>query len=595
MKLSDYVADFIAAQGIKHAFVVTGGASLHLIHSVANHDAIEHICPGHEQGGAMSADAYARITGNMGCAIATSGPGGTNMITGICSSYYDSVPMLYITGQVATFRLSTGTGVRQLGFQETDIVSMCQTITKYAVMVTDPKYIRYELEKAVWHAREGRPGPVLVDIPDNLQREQIEPDLLEGFTPPEPAAAETGNDLPHLVGQCLAMITEAKRPVMILGWGIRLAGAVNEALALAEKLRIPVLPTWGALDMVPADHPLLAGSFGTHGSRHGNFAVQNADLVLSIGSRLDTHGVGSPFSHFARGARKIMVDIDAAEIEKFKKFDMTIDLPVCASAYTFLAAMLARLDAVTKPDTAAWCKRVADWVQRYPQIRPAYRQQKTVNPYVFVEELSRQSGPGEIIAVDTGCAVAWMSQAFAFKPGQRYFHAFNNTPMGYAVPGAIGASLALGSKPVICVVGDGSLQMNIQELATVARYDLPIKIFLLNNHGYSMIQQTQDQWLNSRYIGSSVEGGLGLPDFLAVAKGYGLPAATVSANADLPAKIAEALAHPGAYFLNVEIASDERVIPQVKFGRPIEDSEPLLSRDEFMENMIVEPVEASRR
>jgi acetolactate synthase-1/2/3 large subunit len=593
VKLSDYVADFLARQGIRHVFAISGGASLHLIHSIADHPDVDFVCPQHEQAGAMAADAYARVTKGLGAAIATSGPGATNMITGICCAFYDSVPVLYITGQVATFRFKSKTGVRQMGFQETETVSMCKPITKYAVLVEDPSRIRYELEKATWIATHGRPGPVLVDIPDDLQRMQIDPSALEPFVPPSELDS-LATDLGVALERCVELIRAAKRPVLILGWGVRLAHAEEEAGRVIEALGAPVVPSWAMLDFLPFAHPLLVGPFGTHGSRYGNFTVQNADLILSVGCRLDTHEIGSPFNDFARAARKIVVDVDPAETGKFPHYGLTLDLPIVSDAKDFLAGLGVRLKGIALQDFGPWKRRIAEWKQRYPTVRAEYYRSETLNPYVFVKALSDAARPDDTVFVDTGCAVAWMSQAFEFKPGQRYFHAFNNTPMGYALPGAIGASIALGGKPVICVTGDGALQMNIQELATVLRHNLPIKIFLLNNHGYSMIQQTQDQWLGSRYLASSVEGGLAFPDFVALAQAYGFRTVNLGSNLDAQREIPRILADPSAVFCNVELRPEERVIPQVKYGRPIEDPEPLLDREEFFQNMIVEPTPASR-
>lgn len=591
MKLSDYVADFLSKQGIKHVFAVTGGAAAHLIDSLGRHKDIDYICPQHEQAGSMAADAYARVTGNLGAAVATSGPGATNMVTGICGAYYDSVPVIYITGQVATFRLRGDTGVRQMGFQETDVVEMCRPITKYAVLVLDAKRIRYELEKACHLARSGRPGPVLVDIPDNLQREQVEHDAMEGFVP-EPDREPLKPSKVQL-DELLALIAAARRPVFIPGWGIRLAKAEAEAMAAIDALGFPVVPTWAALDLIPEDHPLLAGSFGLHGTRYGNFTVQNADLILAVGTRLDTHETGSPLSSFARGAKRVVVDIDQAELLKFKKFGLDVQLPIRADAKQFLAALAARLASAAKPDLGEWIARVKGWKAAYPICPPENYKEKDVNPYVFVKALSRAAKEGDVFFLDTGCAVAWTMQAFEFKKRQRMFHAFNNTPMGYGLPASIGASIALGGKEVVYVAGDGSLQMNIQELATVIRHRLPIKIFLINNHGYSMIQQTQDQWLGSRYDGSTVEGGLAFPDFVAVAKAYGFPVLTIRENAEVDEKVRQAFSVDGPVFCDVDINSSHRVIPQVVFGRPIEDPGPLLERVEFLKNMIVAPTEAS--
>ncbi|MBI1910254.1 MAG: thiamine pyrophosphate-binding protein [Deltaproteobacteria bacterium] len=591
MKMSDYIADFLAKQGIRHVFAITGGACIHLIDSLSKHPDITFICPQHEQAGAMAADAYSRITGNLGVALATSGPGATNMMTGVCCAYFDSVPVLYITGQVASFRSKGNTGVRQVGFQETDTVDMYRPITKYAVLVKDRKKIRYELEKAVSIAKTGRPGPVLVDIPDDFQREPINTDELEPFIPtPE---IKDLNQLKAQIGQCLPLLQAAKRPVVILGWGVRLSKAEEEAKKLVEKLGFPIVPTWGIADLFPSDHPLLAGTFGVHGTRYGNYTVQNADLVLAVGTRLDTHEAGSPLSSFAREAKRIIVDIDPFELKKFGTFGLTADLLIQAEAKDFLSLTLSQLKSVKSQDLSAWKKRISGWKEKYPICPPAYYAEKKLNPYVFVKTLSKRAPEGEIFFIDTGCAVAWMMQAFEFKTGQRAFSAFNNTPMGYALPASMGASLALDKKQITCVVGDGALQMNIQELATLLRHDLPIKIFLINNHGYSMVQQTQDQWLNSRYAATTVEGGLAFPNFVRVAEAYGYKTLTIDTNKEVDQKIAEAYNTPGPLFCNVEIDGAYRVVPQAVYGRPIEDAEPLLGRKEFFENMIVKPTASS--
>ena len=591
MKLSDVVAEFLAESGVKHVFAISGGASLHLIHSIAETEGTGFVCPQHEQAGAMAADGYARVTGGLGCAVATSGPGATNLITGICSSYYDSVPVLYLTGQVATFRSKGSTGVRQIGFQETDTVSICRTITKYAVLVTDPYRIRYELQKAVAIARAGRPGPVLVDIPDDLQRMDIDPSKLIEYRETE---AEGRPQAPAaVIDQCLEVLRQAKRPVIILGWGIHLAHAEDEARALVRLLNAPAAMTWAALDLLPGDDPLAVGGFGTHGVRFANFAVQNADAVLSIGSRLDTKATGTPPSTFAREAKVMMVDIDPAEIGKFASLGVKLHLGIQADAKAFVGALLERLGGAALPGQSPWLAKVAEWKRRYPACLPAYAHEVRVNPYWMVQKLSEALAEGEVIFSDTGCALAWMMQGFDFKAGQRFFHAFNNTPMGYGLPGAVGASFAKPGARIICISGDGSLQMNIQELATVVRHNLPIKILLINNHGHSMVQQTQEMWLGGHYYATSVEGGLAFPDFVAVARAYGIPADTVELNADIPGALRKMLDSEGPYFLNVEINPAHRVVPQVKFGRPNEDADPLLERPEFLSNMLVKPMSVS--
>jgi len=591
MKLSDVVARFLADQGIRHVFAVSGGASLHLIHSIAETEGTGFICPQHEQAGAMAADGYARVTGGLGCAVATSGPGATNLITGICSSYYDSVPVLYLTGQVATFRAKGTTGVRQIGFQETNTVDICRSITKHAVQVQDPYRIRYELQRAVAIAKAGRPGPVLVDIPDDLQRMDIDPAKLVDYQPESAAAEQDFSET--LTLECLEAIRSAKRPVLVYGWGIHLARAEGEARELAKVLGVPAALTWAALDIFPHADPLAVGGFGTHGVRHANFAVQNADLVLSVGSRLDSKATGSPPSTFAREAKIIMVDVDPAETGKFGRLQRKIDMPINADARAFLRTMIRLARQRHNPGYQEWVERIAQWKAQYPVCLPEFAKEKDVNPYWLVKQLAGKLREDEIIFSDTGCALAWMMQGFEFKKGQRFFHAFNNTPMGYGLPGAIGASFARPGRRIILATGDGSLQMSIYELATVIRHKLPIKILMFNNNGHGMVRQTQDMWLDGKHYATSVEGGLAFPDFVAVAKAYGFPTEALSLNGDIGTALSKVLDADGPAFLNIVTRPDHRVVPQVKFGRPNEDADPLLDRKEFLSNMIVRPLPVS--
>lgn len=591
MKLSDFVANFLVKQGIRHAFVVTGGAAAHLIDSIAKTPGIKYICPQHEQAGAMAADAYARVTGGLGVAIATSGPGATNMLTGVCCSFYDSIPVLYITGQVSTFRSKGNLGIRQLGFQETDVVGIFKPITKYAVKVDNAEDIRYELEKAHFIAFSGRPGPVLIDIPDNIQRIDINPNKLKSFCPKEKCGIS--RSINSEINKCVELIRKAKRPLVIFGWGIYLAGAQKEALSFVKSSGLPVAPTWAMKYLFPEGHPQLIGTFGTYGTRYGNFAVQNSDLILAIGARLDTREAGSPHSTFARGAKKIVVDIDLCELNKLKKLDMNAELKINSDAKYFLQGINKKIKGIKLPGIPEWRAKIADWKKRFPVCRKEYFKSKDINPYAFIKTLSDETSSGQVIIADTGCSVAWLLQAFEFKKDQRLFSAFNNTPMGYALPASIGASLALNKKPVICITGDGGLQMNIQELATAVKHNLPIKIFLFNNHGYSMIRQTQDQWFSSRYEASTVESGLAFPDFIRLAQVYGFEMVNITKTKDMRKGIKKVLSCKAPVLCNIEIRPEHKVIPQVKFGRAIEDAEPLLDRKDFLKCMIVEPLRSS--
>lgn len=591
MKLSDYVASFLAGKGIKHVFAITGGAVAHLVDSIANNPQLKYICPQHEQAAAMAADAYSRVSKNLGAAIATSGPGATNLITGICCSYFDSVPVIYITGQVSTFRLRKNLGVRQLGFQETEIVGMCKEVTKYSVLISNPDDIRYELEKAAYLAVSGRPGPVLIDIPDNIQRENINPDRLRSFSPD---IVKTKNiQSGTAIDKCLKLISNAKRPVIVLGAGVKFARAQASAKQFIEAVKFPVALTWATMDMFPHDYPLLIGGFGLNGPRYGNFAIQNSDLILSIGSRLDTHATGTPFSSFAREAKKIIVDIDPAELYKFKSGGMKVDVSINADAGDFLDAILEKQKNIKTQDISDWLLKINEWKNKYKICPEEYfKQKEKVNPYVFLEVLSKQSSSGDIIIADTGNNVAQVFQGYKIKSGQEIFSAFNNTPMGYSLPASIGAFLA-NSKTgnnIICITGDGGIQMNIQELATIAKHKMPIKIFVFNNHGYGMIKQTQNDWLDSRYAASCEKHGIAIPDFVKIAKAYGIKAISISRNSGIEKKIREVLKSKQAVLCNLELRPDQKNIPMLKFGRPIEDQNPLLGRDEFISNMIVKPL-----
>lgn len=595
MKVSDIVAKTLREQGFRHVFAISGGASLHLIHSIAETPGLEIVCPQHEQAGAMAADAYSRLTSGKGCAVATSGPGATNLITGIASAYYDSVPALFLTGNVARFRDKGSTGVRQMGFQETEFVEMCRSITNYAVKISDARSVRRELLEALHRSKIGRPGPVVVDIPDDIQRADVdEADLEEWVQPTSECDPRASAALARAVDRIVEEMEKASRPCIVLGWGVHLAAAEEATIEIVEKLGAPVVTTWAAADLLPHDHGLCVGSFGTHGTRYANFCVQNADFVLSIGSRLDSKATGSPPSTFARGAKIAMVDIDSAELGKFGKIGRLIDIPVCAALEEFLPLLKARLELAKLPDISPWRSRVVQWKERYPQLTAGGSSPGTVNPYHLAKTISDLLEPGDIVVSETGCALAWMMQGFEFKAGQRFFHAFNFTPMGWGLPAAIGVALARPGKRILLVAGDGSLQMNLQELVTVTKHNLPIKVLLFNNHGHGMVQQTQEMWLGSKYYATSLEGGLAFPDFEKVAEAYGYPVFSVHRNEELKATLSRAIAHPGYSFTNIEIAADARVVPQVQFGRPNEDSSPLLDREEFLANMLIEPLPVSQ-
>jgi acetolactate synthase-1/2/3 large subunit len=582
IKLSEFVAKYLADIGIDAVFAVSGGASLHLIHAIGDNPNIKFITPHHEQAAAMAADGYARTKRNsFGVAIATSGPGATNLITGMCCSYYDSVPVLFLTGQVSTFRMVGETGVRQIGFQETPIVEICKPITKYAVAISNPQNILFELQKAIHIAKSGRPGPVLIDIPDDLQRALIETkDLLE-FVPPllKKKNREEGE---FLTKKILDLIMSAQKPVIVGGWGLHLSGEEKRFLDFAEALNIPIVLTWGGADLVSYKHSLYVGTFGSHGMRSANFTIQNADLVISLGSRLDTKSTGTPVNSFSKGSKKIIVDVDNQELKKFEKFGLTVDLLVNDDLRNFFNYF--DFDELRKyrKDYSTWNKSINNWKSKSNEFDDKFRELiPGLNPYSVVEKLSLSTKNDARIFVDTGCSIAWMMQAGKFNGESRVFHDFNNTAMGWALPAAIGSYFANSKGQIVCVVGDGSLMMTLHELATLKHNNIPLQIYVMNNSGYSMIKQTQDQWLNSKYYASSHEGGLSFPNYDALAKAFDLRYREISSEETLNHCLQDVHVHAGPTLYNVIISASASVIPQVKFGHPNEDMEPLLPRDEL--------------
>ena len=545
MKLAEAVAKFIEAQGVRHVFGVNGGANLHLIHGIYEKTDIQFIPTTHEQNAAFAADAYARIRG-LGVAMATSGPGATNLITGIATSFYDSIPVIYITGNVASHRFGSRFGVRQYGFQETPIVDMVKPITKFSRMIHNPDELIPVLQMAVREALNGRKGPVLIDIPDDVQRMDVPDPVfndifhLNQFTP---SASELQ------IETLKALINEAKRPVFI--WGAGMRPYAKEARALAEWLDIPVACTWGAVDLLPHDHALMCGGFGTHGVRAANLMVQNADLVISLGSRLDTKATGTP-QHWVREGRVVMVDIDTAEILKMKQVGRQVDLAIYASA----KHVIERLQEMPIGDTEEWSTRVAELKERY------------ASKYPVIDEIAQKTGNLDIIVTDTGTGVGMVCQAFPFSGKQRLIHAWNMTPMGYAIPAAIGAALASG-KNVTCIMGDGGAMMSLPELATARRWNLPIAWHLLDNGGHAMCRQTERQWFGGRYCSTDERSGLGFPDWPTAFAAFGLT----------------------PYFYHHHLPFSSTLVPQAKYGQPIEDADPQLPWDEFKEQMIVKPME----
>ena len=610
MRLADYVMSFVAQQGVKHVFVLTGGGAMHLNDALARCSDLTFVCNHHEQASAIAAENYSKATNNLGVALVTTGPGGTNAITGVAGAWLDSTPLLVISGQVKRadrmYRPDgTPLGVRQRGSQEVDIVSLVKPITKYALTIEDPQSIRYHLEKAAHLARTGRPGPVWIDIPIDVQAMPVEPESMRGFDPVESLKADQ-NDLARQVRDVIDRLNRAERPFIFAGNGVRVSGAAAVFEKLVRLLNVPVGLTWMAMDLLDDDDPLFVGRPGTVASRGANFALQNADFVLVIGTRLDPPLMGWNPHQFARGAYKTVVDIDPAEL---RKLEATIDNPICADAHAFIDQLLQQAKSVldknnNNKDRTAWLQRCQDWKARYPLVLPEHLAPGLVSLYHLAEVIGQEAGPNDrVVSGSSGSANEVFLLAYRARKGRRVFHTAGLGAMGYGIPASIGVCLGSGKRKTICVDGDGGLQLNIQELATIAHLELPIKLFVLNNQGYASIRASQTNYFGGPNIGCSPETGLSIPDYRKVARAYGLKTAVIEGQggnqSDLRTAVRKVLRSRGPVVCDVHIIPDEIRAPRVTsvqradgsfLSKPLEDMWPFLDRDEFAQNMIVEPV-----
>jgi acetolactate synthase-1/2/3 large subunit len=606
MKLSDYVMRFVADLGVKHVFLVTGGGAMHLNASLAQCPDLQPICNSHEQASAMCAEVYSKATNDLGVALVTTGPGGTNAVTGLAGAWLDSTPVLFLSGQVKRpDRMfapdGKPLGMRQLGVQEVDIISIVRPLTKYAETVLDPSRIRYHLEKAVYLARHGRPGPVWIDIPLDVQAAPIDETALRGFDPAEIPPAFDEPALPGLVADTIAALNRAERPMVFVGNGVRLARAEDEFRELLGRLQLPLEATWCAADIISSEDPLFVGRPGTLAARGANFALQNCDFLLSIGARLDFAITGYAPEKLARGAHKVMVDIDAAEIRKLAPH---IQTEVQADAGAFIREMLRQIGTVAPKDRTSWKSRCADWKTRYPAVLPEHRQPEgRVSIYHLSEVISQETTAQDImVSGSSGSGIEIFLFACPTRTGQRIYHTAGLGAMGYGLPSTIGACLAGGRRRTVCVDGDGGFQFNIQELETIRRLQLPIKFFVLNNDGYASIRASQTNFFGSPLLGCDENTGTTVPDICQVACSYGLQAVRISSQAGLRDQVRAVLETPGPVVCDVIVIPDEVRGPRLSskqladgsmVSMPLEDLWPFLDRDEFRANMIVPPLAAS--
>lgn len=590
IKVAKYISEFLVAHGINDCFMVTGGGAMHLDDAIGHQDGMHCIFNHHEQGCSIAAEAYTRYSGRLAAVCVTSGPGGTNAITGVMGGWLDSVPMLVLSGQVkreTTTWACPELNLRQLGDQEFDIVNSVSNMTKYAVMVTNPQEIAYHLEKALYLATENRGGPVWLDIPLDVQGAMIETDELVHFD----ADIERVWKLPTvnngIADAILEKIRTAKAPLILVGTGVRLSGAEEELLKLLDKLKIPVVTAWNANDAVAHDSPYFAGMPGTVGTRPGNFAVQNCDLLLSLGCRLNIRMIGYNHFDFAKNAYKIIVDIDPRELAK-----PTIrpDMPVNADVKQLIGSLL-EADYTPENKHIDWLKWCRELVNRYPAAMSEYHSDDMpINPYIFMDKLSDKLDAADKIICGNGSACVMTFQALKVKQGQRMFTNSGCAAMGYGLPAALGVAVADNSKRTICIDGDGSIMMNIQELASIVYNKLNVKIMLLNNNGYHSIRQTQTNLFEPPFIGIDGDSGICFPDFQLLAQAFGLKYFTLNSERNCDSVLEEALNCSGPCICEVVVdhkqnfapKSSSKVLPDGRIvSQSLDDMAPFLEREEF--------------
>ena len=587
MTVADYILKFLISKNVNNVFLITGGAISFVVDAFSKNKKIKYTCVAHEQAAAMMADAYSRAGKGFGATMVTSGPGAQNLITGIACSWFDSVPVIHISGQVNSFELSsankTTNKVRQVGFQETDIVSIVKPITKFAYQLKNPNEIKYALDKAFYLSNEGRPGPVLIDIPMNFQRAKINLKKIKSFKAPK---NKSNHQIINNIYKIQKLLNKSRRPILILGGGIRMSKSINELYKFLKKIDIPIVTTWSGLDTIDYNNKNYIGCIGVYGSRAANFAVQNSDLVLNFGSRLDTRITGGKPETFARSAKVVSIDIDRHELNKQRGLD--IYLKINEDLNKFLSTFNLKLKTLKFSASSSWKNICQQWKLKYPNVQSSYyKQTKYVNPYCFIDRLSKKLNKKDIILTDDGGHLTWTIQAFKVKKGQRVFSAFGNSPMGYAFPAALGASLANKKKRIICIDGDGSIQINIQELQTMVANNIPLKLFIINNDGYGIIKQFQELYLNKRYEASISSKGVTNPNFKKIASAYGINYSEIKNNKEIDKVLDKILNSKKSEFVNVIIDPNQKIVPKLQFGNPIEDLSPLLPRSEFKKNMII--------
>lgn len=596
MRACDYIIEFLENQGVDHIFTVSGGGSIFLCDALGMAKKMKYVACHHEQAASMAAEAYARVRRGLGVAMVTTGPGGTNAVTGVAGAWLDHVPHLTISGQVFLAQtISKHPGLRTLGVQEINIVDIVRPITKYAVMIENPHDIRYHLEKAIYLATHGRPGPTWIDIPADIQNAQIDPTVLKGFDSKE-YAVFLDPSLKKKVGHVVKLLKSARRPLVHIGQGVRIAGAEKEFLKLVETFLLPFVTARNANDMMPWDHELYVGHPGTFAQRGANFAVQTSDLYIAIGTRLSLAQTGYNAKDYARNAKVIMVDIDQAELDKDT---VNLDLKIQTDAKLFLEELIRQMsrEKLDNQQWGQWRIQCLHWKRKYPVVLPEYREQVgSVNSYHFIDLLSDILAPNDIVVTDMGFAFQNTHQVFRVKKGQRVLTNCGLAPMGWGLPAAVGACFGNGKKRTICIAGDGGLLMTIQEMATVMHYRLPVKLFVLNNGGYLTIKQTQELGFEGRLMGCTEKSGISFPDFMKIAEAHRFKGVRLTSHQDLKKHLEEVMNHEGPVLCEIMMDNDQIQAPKSINRRnadgsikqtPLEDSHPFLDPKEIEENLSI--------
>ena len=597
MKVADYIINYLADYGIEDVFLVYGAANGDLVDAFTRNDKIRYIAVMHEQGGGFAAEGHSKISGKIGVAMATSGPGGMNFVTPIGNCYYDSIPCLFITGQINSKFMRPDKSIRQIGFQETDIVSVVKPMTKYSKTITNSLDVKYELEKAIHLATEGRPGPVLLDIPINVQKQDIDETTLLGYD----VGLKTTYDIDAINKQIDNYIEDLKnseRPCLMIGGGVRLSGAVDELLELGRYLKIPMFPTWNALDIVSSEYEYYGGRIGTYGGAGRNFGIQNSDLLLAIGSRISGRITGGNIHTFAREAKKYMVDVDKAGLQK-KLQQVPFDECIYSDAKLFIKILIERLKSGYLPNFDSWVDKVMDWKVKYdPVTDDMFEPRQFPHPYAFTRILSEEMKSNDIFVADCGGNIVVANHSFETKIGQRYFTNNGNSPMGFSVAGAMGAAITADkSQNVVCVIGDGGFNMNIQELQTIVNYQIPVKIIIMNNHIYGITKAFQETNFEGR---SEACGPIGYnpPNFVDIVNAYKIPTMVIDDGSDYEVirnQIKEFLSVEGPVVLDLNCHEYHTYDPKiVGWETPIEDMYPYLPDAEFNENMHIKPIGQKR-